>query len=107
MRFGTIVKYHRERLGLTQTELANKLGVSTSAVGMWERTTRVPNDILLHKLAVIFDISIDELLGFEPISEEELSVAKKNLIEKIKLLDETTVSALAQIADSIIQKRGE
>lgn len=47
----------------TQEELADRLGVSRSAMGNYERELREPGIDLLIKLADTFNVSIDELVG--------------------------------------------
>lgn len=64
----TTIREQRERLGLTQAELAEKCGVVKSAVSMWETGERKPDIIMLKKLAGIFDCTTDALL--EPIETE-------------------------------------
>ena len=59
-----IRQLRRER-GMTQKELALRLGVSPSAVGMYEQGRRAPDSTLLPRLAAILDCSTDELLGAE------------------------------------------
>lgn len=62
---GERIKYHRKRLGLTQEELARRMGVSAQAVSKWENNLSCPDISVLPELAEIFDISLDELLGRE------------------------------------------
>lgn len=56
----------RKRLGLTQDQLAEKLGVTAQAVSKWENDQSCPDISMLPKLANIFGISTDVLLGSEP-----------------------------------------
>ncbi len=60
---GKRISANRKRLGLTQDQLAEKLGVTAQAVSKWENDQSCPDISILPKLSVIFDISIDELLG--------------------------------------------
>lgn len=62
---GERIKYHRKRLGLTQEELARRMGVSAQAVSKWENNLSCPDISVLPELAEVFDISLDELLGRE------------------------------------------
>lgn len=62
---GERIKYHRKRLGLTQEELAQRMGVSAQAVSKWENNLSCPDISILPELAEVFDISLDELLGRE------------------------------------------
>lgn len=54
---------HRKRLGMTQDRLAEQLGVTAQAVSKWENDQSCPDITMLPKLAEIFGISIDALLG--------------------------------------------
>ncbi len=49
MNFCEKIKYAREKLVLSQTELANKLGVSFASVNRWENGVRVPTYALQRK----------------------------------------------------------
>ena len=60
---GARIKLLREELGLKQEELAKKLSVSPSAIGMYERDLREPNNELTLRIANFFNVSIDYLLG--------------------------------------------
>lgn len=52
----------RKAKGLTQEELAEKLGVSSQAVSKWENDLSCPDISLLPKLAQVLGMSVDELL---------------------------------------------
>ena len=71
---GKRITVHRKRLGLTQDQLADKLGITAQAVSKWENDLSCPDISILPKLADIFGISIDELLGREqiPVCETEV-----------------------------------
>lgn len=56
---------NRKRLGLTQDQLAEKLGLTAQAVSKWENDLSCPDISILPKLADIFNITTDELLGRE------------------------------------------
>ena len=62
---GKRIVFHRKRLGLTQDALAEQMGVTAQAVSKWENDQSCPDIGALPKLAEIFGISIDELLGAE------------------------------------------
>lgn len=57
---------HRKKLGLTQDQLAEKVGVSPQAVSKWENDLSCPDISTLPVLADIFGVTTDELLGVEP-----------------------------------------
>ena len=62
---GKRIVAHRKRLGLTQDRLAELLGVTAQAVSKWENDQSCPDIATLPRLAEIFGISTDELLGME------------------------------------------
>lgn len=61
----------RSRNGLTQEELAQRLGVSKAAVSKWERGRSMPGIALLPKIASLLSITADQPFGYEPIAGEE------------------------------------
>ena len=60
-----ITKFRRSK-GITQDELASYIGVSKSSVSKWENSITYPDIMLLPQLATLFNISLDELMGYEP-----------------------------------------
>lgn len=60
---GNRIKKEREDLELTREELAQKIGVSYSAIAMYEQGNREPNNELLLKMCEVFDCSMDYLMG--------------------------------------------
>lgn len=66
IHLGRILAEQRRSRGITQDELAEFLGVSKAAVSKWETESTYPDILLLSRLASYFDISIDELMGYEP-----------------------------------------
>ena len=66
LKLNDTICFYRKKQGLTQEELAVKLGVTNQSVSKWESAQCCPDISLIPKLADIFDISIDELFGREP-----------------------------------------
>jgi len=64
----------RKQLGLTQDALAEKLGVTAQAVSKWENDQSCPDISMLPKLAKVFGITTDELLGIEQKTVYEAQV---------------------------------
>jgi transcriptional regulator with XRE-family HTH domain len=71
IRIGNIITAKRKEKGITQEELAMHLGVSKPAVSKWESGQSYPDILLLPVMASYFDISVDELIGYEPQMEDE------------------------------------
>ena len=65
------IKKYRKRLGMKQGELAAALGVSQTAVCMWETENRTPDTESLRKLRELFGCTADEILGFEDVPDAE------------------------------------
>lgn len=53
----------REKVGLTQKEVAEKLGVDQSAVSFWETGKTHPRASLLMRLARLYGCTVDDLLA--------------------------------------------
>ena len=66
LKLNDTICFYRKKQGLTQEELAVKLGVTNQSVSKWESAQCCPDISLIPKLADIFDVSIDELFGREP-----------------------------------------
>ena len=62
----------RHKKGITQEELADFVGVTKASVSKWETKQSLPDIMLLPRLAAYFDVTVDELLGYEPnLSREQ------------------------------------
>lgn len=81
---GTRIKLLREELGLKQDELAKKISVSPSAIGMYERNLREPNNELTLKFADLFNVSVDYLLGKTDIRKPDNSKLKIPVLGVVK-----------------------
>ncbi len=64
------LKNFRKKNGFTQEYLAEQLNVSTAAVCKWESGASNPDITLLIPISRIFDISVDELLGYDIVKEK-------------------------------------
>ena len=60
--FGEMIAALRKEQGMTQLELAEKMGVTDKAVSKWERDLSFPDVASLPKLAGIFGLSVDALI---------------------------------------------
>ncbi|MBQ7661636.1 MAG: helix-turn-helix transcriptional regulator [Clostridia bacterium] len=59
------IKELREQRGITQTELAKKIGITRSGVNAWEMGISMPSTQYVVELAQFFGVSTDYLLGVE------------------------------------------
>ncbi|MFR6508530.1 MAG: helix-turn-helix transcriptional regulator [Dorea sp.] len=65
MTFAENVKMLRKQAGMSQEQLAEKLGVSRQAVTKWETGAGIPDIENIMAISMLFDISIDDLLSNE------------------------------------------
>lgn len=69
--FGSLVRDRRTALGVTQAELAERLGIRQPAVSAWERGTAYPSPELYLPLARELDTDVETLLAGVGIIEPE------------------------------------
>lgn len=77
--FGTTLKELRQRAGLTQQQLADRLWISKATVSYYEQSLRCPSPEILVKISQVFHVSTDYLLGLED---------KKQVLDVTDLPDE-------------------
>ncbi len=65
MELGENIKRLRRNMGITQEQLAENLHVSHKTISKWENETAFPDVMWLPRLAAFFDVSIDELMGYQ------------------------------------------
>ena len=78
--FGAMIAAMRKEQGMTQLELAEKMGVTDKAVSKWERDLSFPDVDSIPRLAEIFDVTVDELMQVKSDSKEN---GKANRISEI------------------------
>lgn len=72
---GMMIAELRKEQGMTQLELAEKMGVTDKAVSKWERDLSCPDINSLPNLAAVLNVSVDELMQ----KKREASAPQKNL----------------------------
>ena len=63
VKVGNAIAYLRKKVGYTQRELADRIGVSDKAVSKWERGMGLPDTSIIGKIAVLLDTDTDSLLA--------------------------------------------
>ena len=89
MEFGQKLKELRIHSGLTQKQLAKRMGVSKSVISYYELQERSPSPELLIQLTSIFHVSSDYLLGIEKEASIDISGLTEDDIHLVRLLIET------------------
>ena len=77
---GMMISSLRKEKGMTQLELAEKMGVTDKAVSKWERDLSFPDINSIPKLAEIFEVSVDELMQVKTETKENIG---KNKVDEI------------------------
>ena len=77
MELGKKIRQLRFKAGLTQEQLAEKLGIGPQAVSKWENAVATPDITTLPLLAEVFGVSIDDL--FDLTSEQRLNRIENSL----------------------------
>lgn len=81
IKSGNFIREERTKCGLTQKELADKIGVTDKAVSKWETGRGFPDVSLLKPLSQALNISVTELIEGEKIKENPLDTSDKIIIE--------------------------
>ncbi len=63
--FSERLKTLRLEKGLSQTELANSVGLSQSGIARWESGSQLPNIEIAKRFAIFFGVTIDYLVGLK------------------------------------------
>jgi len=91
-KIGKFISLKRKEKGMTQEEMAEKLGISKNAVSKWERGLCLMDMSLLKPLSEILDVSINEILAGETITNKELEQkSEENLINLSELIELRTM----------------
>jgi transcriptional regulator with XRE-family HTH domain len=72
MDLGSRIKHEREKLNISQDELAAKMDMSRQAISKWETGKSYPDIEKLIKLSDIFNLSLDELVRGDKIFQQDL-----------------------------------
>ena len=85
IKIGKYIAGKRKSLGMTQKQLAEKLGMSDKSVSKWERGVCLPDVSVYKELCSILGISLNEFLAGEDIAQENMiQKSETNIIEVIR-----------------------
>lgn len=101
METGKIIASLRDKKGLSQTELADKSGVSRVMIGKYERAEALPSIDAAKKIADALEVSLDYLVG-EGINSKLDKQALKRL-QDLELLEEDKKKTLFDLIDTYIR----
>ena len=71
IRIGDNIFRLRKQAKITQEELASFLNLTKASVSKWETGQSLPDLLLLPQIAAFFDVTVDQLIGYEPQLSEQ------------------------------------
>lgn len=100
---GKFISDERKRKGYTQKQLAEKIGVSDKTVSKWERGNGFPEVSLLLPLCNELDITVNELLCGERVSEEDYQKkAEENMVNLVKETQESKKKIILSVMVAVL-----
>lgn len=101
LNIGERITQLRKQQNLSQDELAKKIEVSRTIIGNYERNANTPSIEVLLKMAKVFNVSVDYIIGEGQLSSFDKDILKR--IEDIEQLDDDTKKHLFFLIDNVIQ----
>jgi len=92
VEFGDKLRQLRTLKGLSQEQLAKRMGITKSMISAYENSVRQPSYDVLMRIALFFNVSMDFFFGFD----------KRKYLDVTNLSD-TQVSVLSKIIDELRQ----
>lgn len=110
-KFANAILSRRKQLGLTQEQLAEKIGTTKQVVSKYENAQRSPKVIMANAFASALDTTLDELLGVEPtnIDDDRLEALHQNpklcqLFDRQRRMSEEDIDKMLQLSDWIVKE---
>ena len=80
------IRYLRDKVGMTQSDLAKRLGISRSAVNSWDMSLSTPSLANIIEMKEIFHVSVDYMLSLEDritVDITDLSNEERELVVRL------------------------
>ena len=108
--FSKNLKKQRTELGLTQKELAEKIGITAKTIQNYENNKTIPTPALMEEISIALNVSLEEMidnseLNDKIISAEILEKIENNINYEFILEDLNITSKLFDIIDLEIRKK--
>ena len=107
--FSTMLKYLRQREGLSQRQLASKLKMSASAIGMYESGKRIPRHEDEEAIADFFNVDLNTLRGIrvnENYLETHISNEDQALLDRLHKISPETRNSIELLIEGDLRKHG-
>lgn len=103
IKIGGFIAEERKRKGYTQKILSEKLGISDKTISKWERGNGFPEVSLLIPLCSELDITVNELISGERVSEEQYrKKAEENMVNLVKEAQENKKKIILSVMVGIL-----
>jgi transcriptional regulator with XRE-family HTH domain len=92
--FGNRLETLRKKKGLTQIELADAIGTTQRMISHYESKVKSPPLQFIIKIAQVLNVSLDMLLGLQPLKKNDIEpkIAKKiKIIQQLPLRDQNEI----------------
>lgn len=99
--FKDMLKYYRTQMGMSQSQLAAKIGVATSTISMYEVGKRQPDFETEEKLADFFNVDLNTLRGKD--IENALSKEQRDLLDAFDQLSEKDKDLVKNLIKSLTE----
>ena len=77
------LKIYREQKDMTQEDVAKRLNIVRQTLSKWEKGISAPDANMLEKIAGLYDVSVNELLGIEDVCNERLQEEIMSELQKV------------------------
>lgn len=108
MAIGERIKEQRTRLKMTQTDLANKVGLSYIQIGRYEKQKSRPSSTILQRLASNLETTTDYLMNGSSFEENSAQLTDKELLNQfmeVEKLNKEDKYLIKTFIDAFILKR--
>lgn len=99
MKYGNRIATLRDKQGWTQEDLAQRLGISRAALSHYEKNRREPDYATLTKIADVFKVSIDYLVGRIDNPQGVLDREVREFADQLELSDEQILDKFTLTVD--------
>ena len=100
---GAVIKELREKNRITQSQLAETLGVSDKAISKWETGKGYPDITLLEPIADVFHISITELISGSTVSNVNVSA---NMLKSLFYVCPVCGNVVCSVGEAVVTCHG-
>lgn len=105
-QIGSNIASARKNCGMTQAELAERIGYSDKAVSKWERSESIPDVLTLVEMARVFGVTVDALVGEKAPVVQPGQPRRRRVKTGVLILSSLLVWLVAILADLVLSSIG-